>query len=1133
MSSQRSRLVVACISVWLGLAAALVAQQITGTLTGLVTDPTGSVVPNAKVTLKNEASGDLRVTTTNAEGYFSLASIPAGIYTVIFEASGFSKRQEAGIAINAGDKRTLPDIRLEVGTATETVNVEAGSESITPVESGEKAAVLNQEQLQNIPVVGRSAAELLRVLPGMAPANTGVSNKAAFTGEVIGINGNGDGGKQSALGNYSANGTGVGQMDIIIDGSHASDPGCNCATPVNPDVDMIQEFKVYQSNFAAEHAKGPVVVSSITKTGTSTFHGEGYFTARNYVLNANEWDLNRNGQDRPQNRNYYPGGNIGGPILIPGTNFNKNRNKAFFFGGFEYFKQDVDIGVLRSTVPTAAMRTGDFSDPAIGNLTSEYNKAVGVIPANKIDPGGKVLMNLFPAANANPTLNNGYNYVQSGVFPQNGWQAIGRVDYSFSDNTKLFVRYNVQRETQNFPIQLWWRNGGAVPYPTPVVGKNRSDSVSSSLTHVFSPSLTNEVVFGLSYINFPNSFADPQKVSRKALGYPYQGVFKSGLDQIPSVQDTNGGSSLFNPGGFDPVLFAAKWLPSVSENLSKVWNTHTLKFGFYFEYITNNQPNNANSNGNIQVSTQAVNSTGNAYADLMEGILQHYDEATKNPLHNIGYRQVEFYAQDSWKIHKRLTIDYGIRFSHLGNWFDRQGIGLAIFDPSRYDNSAAALGTNSGLFWNKKDSSIPLSGADSRFMYFTPRIGVAYDIFGTGKTILRGGWGMFRYHDPQAVTGALDVGAGQRFFSRDNVALTLAQVETLTPDAVGRTSPTVIARGDDQQPLTYSYSATVSQRLPAATWFELSYVGNKNYHQLSSGNFNALNLVPIGAMPYGANYNSTLTADSFRPYQNYGIISVLNHNLYSNYNGLQATASRQRGPVMYTFAYTYSKAMGIRGGSLGGPLGNPFDLRSNYGPMPFDRTHLFAATYVVAGPKLSRQHALVKGALGGWQLSGLTQFASGQNLQANSNINFNASTTDSTLPFNSTAYLGTPDVTLQPRLICNPTRGLGTNQYINGSCFAPPIPGANGDFVFPNLRGPSLITSDLALFKSFSFTERKRLEFRASAYNFLNHPLWTFTGGDDLTLRFNAAGQMTNSAFGITSVKSGHRIMNLVVKFFF
>src|SRR5579863_671801 len=334
-------------------AAAVYGQSIYATLTGEVSDSTGAVIPGANVTLRNEASGDVRKTVTNSDGYFSFVSFPTGTYTVDVEASGFEKYEQKGLSFTGAENRTLSNIVLTVGSAAQTVEVAGATDIVAPVDSGEKSETLTVKQLQDFSVVGRSAAEFIKILPGFGITGTGTENKQSFTGQVIGINGNGDGGSQSALnGAFSANGTVNGTMDITADGAHVSDPGCNCATPVNPNTDMIQEMKVLTSNFDAENSKGPIVMNTIAKAGGKDFHGEGYFYARNYALNSNNWINNEFGIPRPENKFYFPGGNLGGPVVIPGTDFNKNHDKLFFFTGYEYYAQTLDTGILTATVPT-------------------------------------------------------------------------------------------------------------------------------------------------------------------------------------------------------------------------------------------------------------------------------------------------------------------------------------------------------------------------------------------------------------------------------------------------------------------------------------------------------------------------------------------------------------------------------------------------------------------------------------------------------------------------------------------------------------------------------------------------------------------------------------------------------------
>lgn len=1142
------------------------AQSLTGQITGIVQDEKGAVIPNANVELKNEASGDVRRTVTNDEGYFTFASVQAATYTVNIEATGFSRYSQTGIMFNVGDKITLRDLNLKAGGVGEQVTVVGSQNEIVPVDTGEKSTLISANQIQNIAVVGRNAAELIKILPGFTPI-TGLNNTGAYTGEVMGINGNGDAGKQSAIGNYSANGGRADSIDIVSDGAHVSDPGCNCATPVNPNTDMVAEFKVLQSNFGAENSKGPTVLNAVSKAGGNEFHGSAYIYARDYHFNANDWQNNKAGVARPKNRFLFPGGNLGGPVLIPGTGFNKKRDKLFFFTGYEYYYQKLDTGLLRSVVPSQAMRNGDYSDTAYlkllnkasdqigGNICPDkdakgnpialasYCSGPGKLAASAIDPGGKVLTNLFPLPNIDPAANGGYNYGAIVTYKQPSTQFLTRVDYSISDNTKLFVRYNRQRETQPFPVGLWWRNSGQVPYPTPVNGQNLSDSISASLTNVFSPTMTNEVVFGLTHINFPNEFGDPSKVSRKSLGYPYQGIFKGGVDQIPSITTWGQAGTIFNPGGFfsggkdvgaGGILFAEKYLGTLSDNLTKVYNTHTMKFGVYFEKVTNNQPGNGPSNGQLIPSTWGGNSSGNAYADLLRGVVTQYNEQSPNVLHNEAYNTYEFYGQDSYKVTPRLTLEFGGRFAHLGNWFDREGTGFAVFDQTKYDPKAPR-GSLSGVLWHGKDSSVPNAGQPQIGLIFQPRVGFAYDVFGKGKTVLRGGYGQFTYHEAQLTPG-LDVAAGVRNVSAPCCSITLAEIDKIDPktsqslvDSISAFDP-----NEKKHPTTHSYSFTIQQRLPFQLTLESSYVGNKSVNQLNNGHTN-INVIPFGTIP--STYSDDVT--KFRPFPTYGAIDVIRHTSFQNYNSAQFLLSRQTGRLGFMASYTFSKALGIRGGGEG-PSADNLDLRGhNYGVLAYDRTNVFSIAYNYFLPDIGKNYMgdnkLARGLFDGWQISGITSLASGPPLQA-FNGNFGISGTNATgASLDSQKFTGTPDTTVQPTLLCDPRKGLGKDQYINLSCFGAPATGTNGTYVFPYIKGPAYQNHDISMFKNFNFTETKKLQFRLSGYNVFNHPLKSLIGPNlDLDFDNGKPTADTVARFGkITDNKFGRRIVQFAFKFFF
>ena len=933
---------------------------------------------------------------------------------------------------------------LQVGSASDKVEVVGIADSIVPVDSGEKSETLTTKELQNYVQVGSNAAEFIKIMPGFGIQN-GTNNKANYSGEVIGINANGDAGSQSPLNNaYSYNGLPSNSLDITADGAHVSDPGCNCDTPVNPNSDMIAEFKILASNFSAENQKGPIVISSVAKSGGSEFHGSGFFYARNYNLNANDWVANKDGVAQPQNKYYYPGGTIGGPVLIPGTRFNKNRNKLFFFTGFEYFYQVLDTGLLRATVPTAGEMTGNFSPAEIakeGAITASggppgaLNAAAqalfpgGQIPSSMIDPNMVALMKLYPQANKDPGITGGYNYVQAETFNQNNTQWMSRLDYSISDNTKLFVRYNLQRETQQFPVGLWWRQTDQVPYPTPVLGKNKSDSITASLTHVFSPSMTNEFVFGYTYIGFPNVFSDPAKVDRTQVGYSYTGLYKNGVAQIPSFGGTGWANQeaalVFNPGGFEvggasAGLYADKWMPSMSDTITKVVGTHTIKGGFFWEWIRNAQPANNNTNGQLQVWNGGGNTAtfGNEYADLLTGNLsQGYNETSYGNLHDIAYNTYEGFVQDDWKVSKRLTLNYGIRLTHFQPWEDRTGNGYSIFDYSQYSSSCTPL-QYCGFDWHKKDASVPLAGFPTRTFFYQPRVGAAYDLTGNGKTVLRGGWGRYYYHSGQFTNG-LDVSAGVTSTSLSASGLGIPHLYANMLDTINYatqpSSPAAVDSKDDKQPYTDSYSFTVSQRTPWSSLLEVAYVGNRSRDlSNSSGAGSYINLVPVGSMlasNNGGKDPNSLNANAFRPLQGFTEVGLATNNLYANYNSMQVTWVRSKGRYNLNFNYTFGKAMGIVNASA-----DPYNLANDYGVQPTNRTHIFNAAYSIELPNATHDKVL-GGFINGWQLSGITQVESGANLTGFSSGNDFGFSAAGTIPgtnnnISSTSLFGTPELEL-------------------------------------------------------------------------------------------------------------------------
>ncbi len=1180
------------------------AQSVFGTLTGTVTDNTGAVVAGANITVQNTASGDVRKTVSNKEGYFSVTTLPAGTYKVIAETQGFAKWERGGIVLNSSDTRTIK-IDLSVAGTKEVVEVTGAVSEVAVVDSGEKSALISYKELQDLSLLSRNAAEFIKLLPGATlPVVDGVgkagagTNKSNYTGETIGINGSGMSGNQGGLSAANINGQ---QVDITMDGGHIFDPGAyGAATPVNPNADMIAEVKVLSSNFAAENAKGPVIVNFISKSGGNQFHGGGYLYARNAVLNATDSFNQLTNSAKGQQSYFYPGAHIGGPVIIPGTGINKSRQKLFFFEGFEYYKQTLDGGVMRAFVPTDDMLKGDFSkvntygnnqfmlgtipsiqlppNPTGGvagvssgtwawaglNPACTPTNAItaGVINPLCIDQGALTLLKAYlPTPNVDPTQNSGYNWKQTFSVPQNAYQNLARVDWSISDNTKVFVRYNRQRETQNQPTGLW---GGAgqdnmVPSPTNIIGANSSDSLSASLTHVFSPSMTNEATFAYTKVNFPNSPVDPKKLLRQDMGFPYKGVF--GNPMAPALVTWGGSFPNLGEIGHDyhPTMICYKGLPSFTDNFTKVVGTHTLKTGFYYEHVYNTQDNwdqymgafNYGAWGGVNYTDPTdpegkrtlSGVTGNAYADVLMGVgFGGYTEVALPPPGTIAQNVYSFYAQDAWKVTRRLTLEYGMRFEHIAKPYDGVGYGLAIFDESKYSNAPADLAKNTGVTWHKMDPSVPLSGARSRPVFFSPRLGLSWDVFGNAKTVVRGGWGKFRAYDSvqsnyfvkTAGTSIGSVNWSCQF--NDTRCPTMGAVDNnaTTPEFGQPLGPqlksiSVMDSRNDEQPLVTTYSLTINQQLPWKFVTELSYVGNQGtYLDVALTDINA---VPLGAM---AGAPSGTNADSFRPRTNYQSINAAENFGKSQFDAMEISLRRTMGSITLQANYTWAKSMG-NGANQSGVF-DDYGLHYFWGVLPQNRAQAFSTSYVVNMPKMKGGNAALRGLLNGWQISGVTQIQSGVNLIAAYNQYWGNSSGNATAIYGTTGMPG-----VFPIMTCDPRSNLAPHQYINGNCFRLPENGELGHGGYPYIAGPRFFNSDLSFMKNFKITESQNLQFRVQMFNFLNHPLESFSSSDN-NLKWSPDQSFLNptgtqngipNGFGYADWKYGHRIIELAVKYSF
>ncbi|MBI4909487.1 MAG: TonB-dependent receptor [Acidobacteria bacterium] len=1130
---------------------ASLAQTITGTIVGSVVDPTGAAVTSADISVTQKSTSLKRAVKTNDQGDFLIGSLQPGEYTLSVTHSGFKTLQRTGIVLSSAETLPLGKLALEIGAISDQVSVTAEGVSVQ-VASSERAGVINSTQLENLMTKGRNAMTLLALLPGVVDGQGVGSTERIDRNFDLNVQGN----------RRNAN-------TVTVDGMPVNPMGNNFNGVVMLSQDAIAEVKVLMSNYPAEYGRSAgATVNFVTKSGAKEFHALVSYFKRHEQFNANAFFNNRLSRVKPRYRYNTWNYNIGGPIPIP--RINADRNKLFFFWSQEFWPLKVPTAIAQLTVPTLLERRGDFTQSIDLNgrlipVTDPTTRQVypgNVVPANRLDPSGLALLKVFPEPNFQDRNVSGgrYNY----VFQDENTTPIrmenARIDYNPKQNHTLALTIASFVDQQSGAVGIL--TAGSTNWPQMrKTYRLHGQGYILRYTGVLSPSLINETSFGWTRRPEGNSAeeAEIKRNQRTTWGYVAGQINPSSnpLGLIPNA--TFGGvtnpANLFMEGRFP--FYQRLHAFNLTNNLTKVWGPHTLKAGIMVERNYQGSLNDGSYTGTLNFQPSANNplDSGYAYSNSALGIFQTYAEATNRVILSFRQHAVEWFAQDTWRATRRLTLEIGMRFHHLTPIFMRSNA-LTSFAPERYDPRQAVQLVRPARVNNVRVGVHPVTGqvlpvtligaiaagtgnpvngmavaGQNGFprglisgygVKFGPRFGFAYDVFGNGRTALRGGFGQF-FGRPNMSENLLRFSTQPPLVSTPTVFFgTLAGIAS----SAGSVFPQAVNGFDrsDRVPRIMNFSFSVQQNIGWSTVVDVGYVGSLGRNQFWIRDQNP---IPIGANfdPRNAdpsNPATPLTSSFLRPIVGYNDILMSEPAASSNYHSMQVTARRRFArSVQFGVAWTWSKAMNY----------NNFDTNTvsvllpvrmwNYSLSSTDRTHNARIdwTWDIPTPKINNKVAghIVKD----WQLSGITSFVSGAPL----GIGYTLVTP---IDITGTASQGARiDITGNP-VIPKSERSFSRN--FDPTVFRLPARGTFGNSAPTLIRGPGINNWDISLLKTFSIFDRARLQFRAEAYNAFNH---TQFASLDTTARFDAQGNQVNRVLGEFLSSRAPRIMQLALRFYF
>ncbi len=1141
------------------------------TIVGTITDPSGAAVPNVSITVTAVDTGLSRTLSTSSDGQYVAPDLHIGRYTVRATASGFKVAEQKDIVLAVGD-RTRIDIKLTVGSASEQVTVEAAAIAVQ-ADSGEVSDVITGQQMTQLATNGRSMYSLISLTPGASSGQGDFQIPTPVGGDA----------------NVSFNGMRESHNLYLLDGSESSDRGGAGGSDVMPSMDAIAEFRTMTSNYSAEYGlSSAATMSAVIKSGTKQFHASAWEFLRNDALDAKNYFTGKT----PLKFHTF-GFNVGGPV-----DFWAKEHKTFFFYNMEW-RRLIQGQTLTQTVPDTAWYDGTLpaagtqfgSNPNLfpsltvpGNVDPNFlfRNCPGGAPPAGIVPGGSFPGNVIPSCMIDP---NSTALLQAGIFPANNGLSSGqpaflggnnvptnvkeeivRIDHQFSSKFSVYGHFLREQIAQNFGTSMW--SGDNVPTASNTFG-NPSYSYVVHTTYVISPTLLNEVAFNEN----GNKIAIlPSNLIQRPSGFTSNRIFSgpNNDNRIPEIHLAGFNNTDYTNASWPWNNKAVDY--QVRDDLSWTKGAHQLKMGASWALYKKVQDLFGNTQGSFTFNN---NFTGNDFADFLLGTGSGYNELAvqdSGKWNNVSWAA---YLQDNWRVNHRLTLNLGLRWdgaphtyeanNRMGNFYPNlyDPAAAPIFDTSSSGNAicgvvgpnctgvSPGLGTSpnpilagtqfylNGIGIPGKTPGVPKGLVNDQWAIFGPRLGFAYDLTGSGKTILRGGFGIMY----ERIQGNDMYNAGPNVPFSTNINFSNIQLEapgTQLSNSQALVAPITVAsitgldKVNNKLPRSYQYSIGVQRALSTRTVLELQYVGNQNRNQNAYLETNLPGSADIATLfaNNNADYNTRV------PFLGFHSIRQTENLQSSHYNSFQAQLHSQlRHDLTLQAAYTLSRAIDPATGNNGvGDLNNydnPYDLNYDSGPSGLDRTQIAFVNFIYDIPFLKNSsNKLLKSTVGGWQVSGIVTMQTGEPIHiSEGGIHNCAQTNSGTDPACAGSLLGTgnistiiPNADNRPNISGSVSYPKTAGQWFSKSNFSPTVAGTWGNLPFNSIRGPGRQNWNLALFKSFLFSEARgsRLEFRAEFFNAFNHTEFN-----------NVSNSFTNGDFGAVTSTHDPREIQLGLKLYF